>query len=66
MMRSGLIPRRIHQIASCDNPPTASVENGGPLSVRIASGTPNSRKVASNERFTGEHVVLRSALHVSR
>ena len=37
-MRSGRMPSRIHQTAKCDSPAKARDENGGPLSVRMASG----------------------------
>src|SRR5712692_1647035 len=40
-------PNLIHHTASRDNPATACEANGAPLSVRIASGIPNSRKAAS-------------------
>ena len=46
-MRSGQIPSLIHHTASADNPCTATVANGGPLSLRITSGKPYSRNVAS-------------------
>jgi hypothetical protein len=36
-----------------DAPPGASVEHGAPLSVRIASGNPNSRKADSKTCWTG-------------
>ncbi len=39
-IRSGTIPSLIHHTASRDNPPTVAEAKGGPLSVRIASGSP--------------------------
>jgi hypothetical protein len=43
----GGCPSQIHQTAKRDNPPGASVENGAPLSVRIACGHAHSRKADS-------------------
>ena len=47
----------IHQTASRDRPDGASDENGGPLSVWITSGRPNSRKTRSKVRCTGPRSV---------
>jgi hypothetical protein len=41
------MPSRIHQMDSRLSPPGAGLANGGPLSVRIASGKPYSRNTAS-------------------
>src|SRR5438093_1850862 len=51
MMRSGRIPSRIHQIERRESPPGASVENGGPLSVRMARGSPYSLNADSKTRL---------------
>ena len=46
-IRSGLTPSLIHRAASCDSPPAPTEANGGPLSERIDSGSPNSQNAAS-------------------
>jgi hypothetical protein len=46
-IRSGRMPSLIHHTASRDSPPTPGEAKGGPLSERIASGTPCSWKAAS-------------------
>jgi len=40
------------ELASCDSPPAPTEANGGPLSERIESGSPNSQNAASNSRRT--------------
>src|SRR4029450_11099761 len=47
VMRSGRMPSLIHQIARRESPPAATVAKGGPLSVRIARGSPNSQNADS-------------------
>lgn len=42
-MSSGRIPRRIHHTLNGDRRPRPIVAKGTPLSVRIRSGSPNSR-----------------------
>jgi len=66
MILSGRIPSRIHQTASRERPPGASVEKGGPLSVRIASGKPNSEKAASNPGRTAANTLLCRPSHRRR
>jgi hypothetical protein len=46
-MRWCWIPSRIHQTLSCERPWMPQDAKGTPLSVRMARGSPNSRKVCS-------------------
>ena len=49
-MRSGLMPSLIHHIARRDRPATPVVANGGPLSLRMRSGSPYCRNTCSKLR----------------
>ena len=51
-IRSWRIPSPSHHIARRLNPAGAGLANGGPLSLRIASGKPYSRNTASNTART--------------
>ncbi len=64
--RSGTIPSLIHHTASRDNPPTVAEAKGGPLSVRITSGSPYSRKAASKMARTRSVSVFSTACERSR
>nr|WP_265334625.1 hypothetical protein [Delftia tsuruhatensis] len=50
-MRSGLMPSLIHHIARRDRPATPVVANGGPLSLRMRSGSPYCRNTCSKLRL---------------
>ena len=60
------MPSLIHHTASRDNPPTAELANGGPLSVRIAQGRPYSRNAASKMARTRWVSVFSTACERSR
>src|SRR5216684_1255392 len=65
-IRSGRMPRRIHQMAKNERPAGALDENGAPLSVRIENGSPNSRKANSKTGFASDSRVRLSPSHLRR
>jgi hypothetical protein len=60
------MPSLIHHTASRDNPPTAALAKGAPLSVRMACGRPYSRKAASKMARTRSVPVFSTAWQRSR
>ena len=60
-MRSCRMPSLCHHTDSVDNPATPRDENGEPLSLRIASGSPYSSKMRCMARLTVFVRVLGSA-----
>src|SRR5262249_58589714 len=49
-IRSGRMPKRIHQTASAERPPRPGLANGPPLSLRMRSGKPYSANARANRR----------------
>jgi hypothetical protein len=65
-IRSGRMPSLIHQMAKWESPADAQEAKGGPLSVRMASGSPYSRKADSKMGCTTRAVVRRRPSHRRR
>src|SRR6516162_9783947 len=65
-IRSGRMPSLIHQMAKWESPAGAQEAKGGPLSVRMASGSPYSRKADSKMGCTTRAVVRSRPSHRRR
>ena len=60
-MRSGMIPKRIHQTESGERPPSPGLAKGPPLSLRIRSGKPYSAVLGSHRGRGVGSALLRRA-----